>query len=157
MALLDEPTSVGDLTVREDGSPSAEVRAGVAAFGVGVIVAFSHFHDSAGSALAVSAERSLGGTLDAEDRNNGWDRMGREDPFIREKWAAIRSAGFSIRLESDTTVGDILGVALPLGTAIGLLVAGATNKVCGPYGSVKRDPYTHQDQPSVGFEVIIYR
>jgi hypothetical protein len=121
---------------------------------VATIVTFSKFVDGTGKSFAMTAERSLGGTLDAEERNDDWTDKGSGDPFIRENWAAIRIAGFSTRLESDTTVGDILGVAIPLGVAVAFLIGGATSKVCGPYGSVKRDPYTHQDQPSVGFELI---
>lgn len=41
MALFDEPAGVGDLAVAEDRASAAEVEAGVAAFGVGVVDTFA--------------------------------------------------------------------------------------------------------------------
>lgn len=120
---------------------------------VAVIVTFSKYHDSGGKSVSLSAKRSLGGTLDTESRNDDWDQKG-QDSFIRENWTAIRNAGFSTRLESNTTLGDVLAIAVPLGIVLVVLGGSADMKVCGPYGSVKRDPYTHQDQPSVKWELV---
>jgi hypothetical protein len=41
LALFDESAGISDLAVTEDRSPSAEVHAGIVAFGAGVIDAFS--------------------------------------------------------------------------------------------------------------------
>lgn len=123
---------------------------------VAVVVSFAKMTDAQGRTFAVSAERSLGGTFDGEDRNDDWSQSGIEDEFIRDNWALIRSAGIRTQLKSNTTVGDVLAAAIPIGTIALMIIGGAAEtKICPPQGSIKRDPITGEDQKSVRFKIVL--
>jgi LGFP repeat len=114
--------------------------------------------DASGNIFVRGVEKHLGGTTAAGSRDYDWDDVGTHEDFIRDNWSALRFAQMRTEMEVDFTFGDFIqlfGAGLPV--AIGTLIVGAIlagGKVCGPYGSVKRDPYNGQDTSSVGFEVI---
>lgn len=117
------------------------------------VVTTPMFHNADSKTFAVTAERSLGGTLDAESRNDVWEQSESENALVRENWDLMRVAAIRTTLKSNTTVGDVLAVLIPVGIVAVILSGGSGNQVCGPYNSVKRDPYTGRDVPSAGFQV----
>lgn len=101
------------------------------------------FIASDGRAFVVKAERSLGGTLDTEDRNDDWDQVGIDD-FIRENWDFMRNAGIRTVMKSNIMFGDVLALlSLPISGPIALGVYLANNtRWCGPVASQSRNPDT---------------
>jgi hypothetical protein len=61
-------------------------------------------------------------------------------------------------MDVDTTFGDMVQlIATGLPIAVGAVIFGAIlggGKVCPPRGHMQRDPYTHQDNPAVTFDVV---
>jgi len=123
-----------------------------------VVVSTPRFQDANGNIFAPNVERHVGGTTSGDDRSDDWSQVGSGEPFIRDNWDSIRSAGLKTVMDVDVTLGDIvqlIGAGLPI--AVGVVIAGAIllgGKVCGPYGSIKRDPYTKEDRSSIGFDVV---
>jgi hypothetical protein len=121
------------------------------------VVSTPRVQDGAGRIFAVSVERHVGGTTSSDDRDNDWDQAGSGEPFIRDNWDAIRVAGMRTVMDVDTTLGDVvelIGFGFPI--AVGAVVAGSIlggGQICGPYGSMRRDPYTREDHGQVNFEV----
>jgi hypothetical protein len=118
------------------------------------VVTSPRFVDSAGRAfVAPPAERSLGGTLSIEERNDDWDQTGSDD-FIRDNWDIIRHAGIRTVMKTDTQIGDVLEIAIPI-LAIALVFgSAATKKWCGPVGSQSRDPITGDTTAHVGWQAV---
>lgn len=116
------------------------------------------FQDAHGNVFACMAEHHLGGTTSPGSRDYDWDNVGSQEAFIRENWDSLRTAGLKTTLEVDFTFGDFVGLigvgfAMAVGTIIfGTLLSGG--KVCGPRGSMKRNPQTGLDEPEVSFDVI---
>ena len=118
------------------------------------------FTDASGRAFVVSAERSLGGTLDTEDRNDDWAQAGTDD-FILDNWDILRNAGARTVMETDTTFGDVMNILLVgLGSAVvavGAAIFGvhiATQKWCGPVASQSRDPLTGETKTHIGWRLV---
>jgi hypothetical protein len=113
------------------------------------------FQAADGHVFVVPAERSLGGEMDTEDRNDDWDQMG-DDDFLRDDWDIIRFAGISVVLKTNTQIGDVLEVLWPI-VVVALVIFGwsrSGKKACPPQGQIRRDPVTGQDVPEVTFQVV---
>jgi hypothetical protein len=115
------------------------------------------FVDSAGrSFVTPPSERSLGGTLDTEDRNDDWDQMGRDD-FIRDNWDFIRNAGIRTVMKSNVTFGDVMNILLLGMASVAAAIVGsvlANSKWCGPVASQHRDPRTGETTGEVGWAIV---
>jgi len=122
-----------------------------------VVATSPMFVDSAGGAFAVTADRSLGGTLDKEDRNDDWDQMGAND-FIRDNWEYLQYAGVKTVMKTNVTVGDVLHIVLPAVAIVGAAIFGgdvaANNHLCPGQSSMKRDPRTGETQGRFGFSIV---
>ncbi|MEN3281437.1 MAG: hypothetical protein V7607_2577 [Solirubrobacteraceae bacterium] len=120
---------------------------------VAIAATSPQFQDAGGRVFAVAAERSLGGTMDRESRNDDWDEVG-NDPFIRDNWPFIRSAGAKTVLKTRNTVADVLTTLWPIALAAMVIGAASTKKWCGPYASVTRDPTTGENASHFGFILV---
>jgi LGFP repeat-containing protein len=115
------------------------------------------FQDAAGNVFARTAAKHLGGTTAAGSRDYDWKDFGSQEPFIRDNWAFLRNAPMKTVLEVDFTFGDfiqLVGSSFPV--AVAALIAGtvmAGGKVCGPRGSIYRDPVTGDERREVVFDV----
>lgn len=123
------------------------------------VVSTPQFQNGGGNIFAVNVERHLDSTTSfGNERDDDWDQVGSQDAFIRENWDFIRYAGMRTVMDVDTTFGDIVQlIATGLPIAVGAVLVGAIlggGKVCSPQGHMRRDPYTHQDNPEVTFEVV---
>ena len=114
---------------------------------VTTVVTSSRFADSGGRVFVTPpVERSLGGEFDTEDRNDDWNQMGSDD-FIRENWDFIRNAGTTTVMHSNTSISDVMSLALAPFVAIGIAVIAivgvaflSSKKWCGPVPFQRRDP-----------------
>jgi hypothetical protein len=112
------------------------------------------FVDAGGRSFVVTAERSLGGTTDFEDRNDDWNQMGSDD-FIRDNWDFIKNTGIRIVMKSNATFSDILALLLlPITAPIILGVHIATRKWCGPVTSESRNPETGENSVNLTWVLV---
>lgn len=112
-------------------------------------------HDASHRQPVFSAVRSLGGAMDSESRSDDWDQVG-NDPIIRDMWGQLNTASVSSVLTSDTQVGDVLEVLLPVGIAALVIVGLASGKAdaCGPYVHQERDPITGETRNGVSWSIV---
>lgn len=115
------------------------------------------FVDAGGRSFVTPlAERSLGGTLDTEDRNDDWDLAGIDD-FIRENWGFLRYAGIRTVMKSNVTASDVLNILLlPLAVVAAAIFGShlASKKWCGPAASQSRDLLTGETTTHIGWALV---
>jgi len=115
-----------------------------------------NFVGEGGRSFVVPAERSLGGTLDSEDRNDDWDQKGQDD-FIRDNWGFMRYASIKTVMKTNVTVGDVVKIILPALAVIGAAIFGAhiaSKRWCGPVWSMSRDPRTGETESHLGWVLV---
>lgn len=111
------------------------------------------FADGSNQAVMAQVARSLGGTLDYDDRNDDWDRIGTSD-FIARNWDLLKSVPPYFGMRTSTTFLDWLPLAVPtvpFKAAVYLLGHASTgaSRTCGPYYPPYRDSYGNESrQPS---------
>lgn len=110
------------------------------------------FRAADGHVFIVSAERSLGGSMDTEERNDDWDQVG-DDDFIRANWDIIRSAGIAVVLKTNTQIGDVLNILWPFVAAAAIIFGSSKGRICPPQGKIRRGP-DGSDVKEVTFQVV---
>lgn len=133
--------------------------------GVGYHVSIAsalNFQDADGGVMVATEETHLGGTASiGEDRDHDWMWSGFEQR-IRDNWDILHTRGLTTITKVNVTAGDaalavIVLIPVAFGIGVGMFVShlfgSGRAKVCAAHGSIKRDPFTGQEERTVSFPI----